>query len=88
MRHLSWRALISTLATGLLLAGCGGSGGGDGGHATIRLVNLTTSNSAFDLVDADEDETLASTVAADQASTRASCAAPATTVRWSPRAGR
>lgn len=66
------RALIPLLAAGLLLAGCGGSSGGDGGSATIRLVNLTTSNSAFDLVDADEDETLAGTVAADQGSAPAS----------------
>lgn len=74
MRHLSWRglrALMTMLAAGLALAGCGGSGGGDGGSAAIRLVNLTTSNSAFDLVDADEDAKLASAVAADQGSTRA-----------------
>lgn len=65
------RALFSTLSAGLLMAGCGGSGGDDGGSASIRLVNLTTSRSAFDLVDADEDTTLAGSVAADQASTRA-----------------
>lgn len=60
------------LAAVLMLAGCGGGGGGGGGSAAIRLVNLTTSNSAFDLVDADDDQTLASAVAADQASARAS----------------
>lgn len=72
MRHLSWRALVPTLAAVLMLAGCGGSGGDGGGSAAIRLVNLTTSNSSFDLVDADDDQSLASAVAADQASARAS----------------
>lgn len=65
------RALFTTLALGLALSGCGGSGGDDG-TASIRLVNLTTSPSTFDLVDADEEATLASAVAADQASSRAS----------------
>lgn len=62
------RVLFSTLAVGLALAGCGGSD--SGGSATMRLLNLTTSASAFDLVDADADDTLASAVAADQASGR------------------
>ncbi len=72
-----WCAVLLAAAVGLVLAACGGSDSGDG-SASIRLVNLTTSKSSFDLVavDADEDEdALASTVAADVASERSSVAA-------------
>lgn len=72
-----WRAALLALAAGFLLAACGGSDSGDG-TATIRLVNLTTSKSSFDLVAVDDDEdedTVASTVAADAASDRSSVTA-------------
>lgn len=72
-----WRAALLALAAGLVLAACGGSDSGDG-SASIRLVNLTTSKSSFDLVAVDDDEdedTVATTVAADAASERGSVTA-------------
>lgn len=73
MRLLSWRPtrlLLAAAAAALTLAACGGSGDSTG-SASIRLVNLSASNSSFDLADADAEKVLASGVAADQGSERA-----------------
>jgi hypothetical protein len=72
-----WRAALLAAAVGLVLAACGGSDSGSS-SATIRLVNLTSSNSSFDLVavdDDDDEDELASGIAADAASGRSSVAA-------------
>ena len=72
-----WRAALLAAAAGLVLAACGGSDSGDG-SASIRLVNLTSSNASFDLVavdDDDDEDDLASTIAADAASERSGVAA-------------
>ncbi|MBT9488016.1 MAG: DUF4397 domain-containing protein [Rubrivivax sp.] len=72
-----WRAALLAAAAGLVLAACGGSDSG-GGSASIRLVNLTSSNASFDLVTVDDDDDeheLASTIAADAASERSGVAA-------------
>ena len=69
-----WRAALLAAAAGLVLAACGGSDSGSS-SATIRLVNLTTSNSSFDLVavnDDDDEDELASGISADAASDRSS----------------
>lgn len=78
MHIRSWHRAFWLSAAPLMalwLTACGG-GGGSSGQAEIRLVNLSSSRSTFDLVAVDDDKetTLASSIAADSASDRVSTA--------------